>query len=330
MRIKNSLVAMFMQRIYNEHNNVMHRTTGRISSGNRIISAADDAAGLAISEKVRARIRSMKAAMRVSEDGVSLIQTAESALASVQAVLQRLRELAVQAASDTNDKTDRNALDREYQQLMNELNDITRVMRFNDKLLFSGVESNPLSFNLQTGPDGGDIYVLTLSTVTPEALGIVGTHVRTRENAEAAIPGLSGAIDEVSMNRAALGAAQARLYSRISSMEITAEALEMADSRIRDADIAEEMVRLTQARMLARVTTAMMVQANVLANNVLYLLSRQPVTANSASDSGANSAAARADGDADSGGRAAAPSGSAKTPEAQPAVKPQAVRGDES
>jgi flagellin len=325
MRIRNSLVALFIQRIYNEHNNAMGKATKRISLGTRINSAADDAAGLAISEKVRARINSLSAAMRSGEDGVSLIQTAEGALASVHAMLQRMRELAVQAASDTNDDTDRGALDKEYQQLLQELNDIARLTRFNGRLLLCGLDGMPLSLSVQTGPDAGDMFVLTLDAVTPAALGIDGTHVRSRRDSAAAVTGLGGAIDEVSMNRAALGAAQARLNSRLSSMEMTAEALADADSRIRDADIVEEMVRLTQAQLLARTSAAMMAQSNILANSVLYLLSKQTMAAqpDNAADSVANSAAARADGAADKG---TAPSGGAETTDAQTAGKRQTVR----
>lgn len=329
MRIRNSLIALFIHRIYNGHNKAMGKSTGRLSSGTRINSAADDAAGLAISEKVRARIRSMTAAVRSSEDGVSLIQTAEGALASVHTVLQRMRELAVQAASDTNDDTDRGALDKEYQQLLQEINDIARLTRFNGRLLLGGADGTPSSLSVQTGPDAGDAFVLTLDAVTPEALGIGGTHVRSREDAAAVIAGLSGAIDEVSMNRADLGAAQARLNARVSSAETTAEALAAADSRIRDTDIAEEMVRLTQVRLLARMSAAMMVQANILANSVLYLLSKQTTPADNAADSTADSAAARADGTADTGSAFAAPPGGTKTPDTQAAGKRQTVQEDD-
>ena len=331
MRIRNSLIALFIQRVYCRHNDAMSKAAGRISSGSRINSAADDAAGLAISEKMRARIRSMKAAMRSSEDGISLIQTAEGALSSVHTMLQRMRELAVQAASDTNDDTDRGALDKEYQQLLYEINDIARQTRFNGRLLLGESDGMPSGLSIQTGPDAGDAFLLTLDDVAPDALGIGGTHVRSREDAETAIAGLGGAINEVSMKRAALGAAQARLNARVSSLESAAEALAAADSRIRDADVALEVVRLTQARLLARMSTAMMVQANIMANSVLYLLAKQTVQAENAADSTADSAAARADGEAEKGDASAAPSGGgAKAPDTQAQAKPLAVRGDDS
>jgi flagellin len=318
MRIRNSLIALFIQRIYNGHNNAMSKATGRISSGARINSAADDAAGLAISEKVRARIRSLKAAMRSSEDGVSLIQTAEGALSSVHAMLQRMRELAVQAASDTNDDIDRGALDREYQQLLHEINDIARQTRFNGRLLLGGADGMPAGLSIQTGPDAGDAFLLMLDALTADALGIGNMHVRSREDAETAIAGLSDAINEVSMKRAALGAAQSRLTARVSSLETAAEALFAADSRIRDADVAQEMVRLTQARLLAHMSTAMMVQANIMANSVLYLLDRQTVQE--------SPAAAQADEEAEKGSAFSVPSEvGVKTPETQAEAKPQAV-----
>jgi flagellin len=318
MRIRNSLIALFIQRIYNGHNNAMSKATGRISSGARINSAADDAAGLAISEKVRARIRSLKAAMRSSEDGVSLIQTAEGALSSVHAMLQRMRELAVQAASDTNDDIDRGALDREYQQLLHEINDIARQTRFNGRLLLGGADGMPAGLSIQTGPDAGDAFLLMLDALTADALGIGNMHVRSREDAETAIAGLSDAINEVSMKRAALGAAQSRLTARVSSLETAAEALFAADSRIRDVDVAQEMVRLTQARLLAHMSTAMMVQANIMANSVLYLLDRQTVQE--------SPAAAQADEEAEKGSAFSVPSEvGVKTPETQAEAKPQAV-----
>jgi len=308
MRIRNSLIALFIQRIYGRHNDAMSEATGRISSGSRINSAADDAAGLAISEKVRARIRSMQAAMRSSEDGVSLIQTAEGALSSVHAILQRMRELAVQAASDTNDYTDRGALDKEYQQLLHEINDIARQTRFNGRLLLGGADGMPAGLNIQTGPDAGDAFVLRLDALTPDALGIGDTHVRSREGAETAIAGLSGAINEISMKRAALGAAQSRLDARVRSLETTAEALSAADSRIRDADVAQEMVRLTKARLLARMSTAMMVQANIMANSVVYLLAKQTVQADSSMQPNSGE---------EMGGAFAASPDEAKAPESQ-------------
>jgi len=322
MRIRNSLIALFIQRVYSSHNDAMSKATGRISSGSRINSAADDAASLAISEKVRARIRGLKAAVRCSEDGVSLIQTAEGALSSVHAMLQRMRELAVQAASDTNDDIDRGALDKEYQQLLQEMNDIARQTRFNGRLLLGGADGMPSGLSIQTGPDAGDAFLLTLDAVTPDALGIGDTHVRFREDAETAIAGLSDAINDVSMKRAALGAAQSRLDARVSSLETAAEELSAADSRIRDADVAQEMVRLTQTRLLAHMSTAMMVQSNIMANNVLYLLVKQTVQT--------GSAAAQANGEEEKGSFSAVPAGEeSKAPETQTEAKPQAVWGED-
>jgi flagellin len=284
MHIRNSLIALFIHRSYTMQNSAMGKATGRISSGIRINSAADDAAGLAISEKIRARIRGITAAMRCSEDGASLVQTAEGAMASAQAVLQRMRELAVQSASDTNNDTDRDALDKEYQQLLRELDDIAQDTRFNGRALLSdGSGGVPGALSIQTGADAGDTFALVLNTMTTDALGVSGTHVRNVTDAAEALGSINSAIDEVSADRADLGAAQARLSSRISSLEIAAEELTAADSRIRDTDIAEEMVRLTQARLLSHMSAAMMVQANALAGNVLFLMvSQMTVSANDA------------------------------------------------
>ncbi len=273
MHIRNSLIALFIHRHYDEQNSCMSQAIKRISSGTRINSAADDAAGLAISEKVRTRIRSLSAAQRNSEDAISLAQTAEGVMASMHAVLQRMRELAVQSSTDTNGDTDRNALDAEYQQLLRELGDIAQEARFNGKLLLSGGGST--SFMIQAGPEVGEIFNFVIDGVTPEALGLSGTHVRAGAAAADVLGDLDGAILRVSQARAKLGASQSRLTSRIYSLGNAAENLTAADSRIRDADIAEEMVRFTRARLLAHVSAAMLAQANALAGNVMFLLANQ-------------------------------------------------------
>jgi flagellin len=204
-----------------------------------------------------------------------------------------MRDIAVQSASDTNDDTDRGALDGEYQQLLHELDDIARETRFNGTALLSDkLGGAAAGLSIQTGPDAGDMFSLALDTMTPDALGIDGTHVRTGADASAAIGSLDDAINQVSTDRANLGAVQAWLDCRIACMNGAAEDLAAADSRIRDADVAEELVRFTQARLLAHISTAMMAQGNALAGNVLYLLAAQMASARStatAADAGTSS-----------------------------------------
>ncbi len=285
MHIRNSRIALFIQRLYDGQNSCMSQAIKRISSGTRINSAADDAAGLAISEKTRARIRSLSAAQRNSEDAVSLVQTAEGVMASMHTVLQRMRELAVKSATDTNGDTDRSVLDAEYQQMLEELADIAREARYNGKLLISGGGST--AFAIQTGPDAGEIFNLVIDGVTPDALSLSGTHVCTGTAALNVLPDLDSAISRVSDARATLGAAQSRLGSRLNTIGGAMENLTAADSRIRDADIAEEMVRYTRAYLLAHVSAAMLAQANALAGNVLYLMSNQVTPVQTATETAA-------------------------------------------
>jgi flagellin len=212
-------------------------------------------------------------------------------MASGHAALQRMRELAVQAASDTNDAGDRAALDAEYQQLLEELDDIARQTLFNGRpLLYDPAGGDPPRLTIQFGPDAGDTFELDIGGVTPASLGVSGTHVRTRAAASDTLNSLDGAVDRISGERASLGAVQAWMDRNISNLGMLAENLTEADSRIRDADIADEATRLTRAHLLAHISVAMTAQAGVLAGSVLFLLANQMMSPQPAAN-GAGAAA---------------------------------------
>ena len=270
MRIANNVSAIFAHRQYTIWNNRLAQAARRLSSGQRIVSAADDPAGLAISEKMRAQIRGLAVAARNCEDAISLVQTAEGAMNEMHAILQRMREIALQAASDTNDGIDRAALDAEYQQLLKELGDITGQTRFNGRALLDG--STAAGMIIQTGPDSGDTMTMKISGVSPDDLGITGTNIGTRNAASAAIKMLDGAIEKLSTARATLGAYHNRLEHKISNLNTQMENLAAAESRIRDADMALEMMEYAKANIMSQVAAAMLAQANNAPKTVLKLL----------------------------------------------------------
>ena len=248
----------------------MAKAMRRLSSGQRIGSAADDPAGFAISEKMRAQIRGLAVAVRNCEDAISLVQTAEGAMNEMHAILQRMREIALQAASDTNDDMDRAALDAEYQQLLEELGDITKQARFNGRALLDG--SAAAGMIIQAGPDSGDTMTMKITGVTPDDLGIIGTGIGTRDAASAVLKKLDGAIEKLSMARANLGTYHNRLEHKVNNLNTQAENLSAAESRIRDADMAQEMMEYTKASIMSQVAAAMLAQANNAPKTVLTLL----------------------------------------------------------
>jgi len=271
LRIANNVSAIFAHRQYTIWNNRLAKAMRRLSSGQRIGSAADDPAGFAISEKMRAQIRGLAVAVRNCEDAISLVQTAEGAMNEMHAILQRMREIALQAASDTNDDgVDRAALNAEYQQLLKELDDITKQTRFNGRALLDG--SAAAGMIIQAGPDSGDTMTMKITGVTPDDLGIIGTGIGTRDAASAVLKKLDGAIEKLSMARANLGAYHNRLEHKVNNLNTQAENLSAAESRIRDADMAQEMMEYTKASIMSQVAAAMLAQANNAPKTVLTLL----------------------------------------------------------
>jgi flagellin len=373
MRINNNLMALNTQRYLSINNANTSKSIEKLSSGYRINRAGDDAAGMAISEKMKAQIRGLEMAAKNSQDAISLIQTAEGALTETHAILQRMNELAVQSASDTNqDNVDREALQQEFVELKKEINDIASKTTFNGRALLDGTfgntvagaddSTNPLGlvnvigggpltageydvkvtsktaseiqvevssttvtdFNtvtatikidgdngdktvlkieeldltielnqelsdlavndaakltvtgatptFQTGSLAGDELALKISNMSTTGLQIDSADISTREGATAAITSVNNAINLVSTERAKLGAYQNRLEHKINSLNISVENLQAAESRIRDVDMAKEMMIFTKNNILTQAATAMLAQANQTPQTVLQLL----------------------------------------------------------
>jgi flagellin len=270
MRINNNIMAMNTHRQYSVNNNNVSKSTEKLSSGYRINRAGDDAAGLAISEKMRAQIRGLNMASKNSEDAISLVQTAEGALTETHSILQRMRELAVQAASDTNDNAvDRDALNTEFTALKAEITDIATKTTFNGKPLLDDSFSAQL---IQTGANAGETLSITIAGMDVGDLGLTSSAISSQTTADAAIGDVDTAINTVSTQRAGLGALQNRLEHKINNLDTSSENLQAAESRIRDVDMAAEMTNFTKNNILVQASTAMLAQANQAPNNVLSLL----------------------------------------------------------
>jgi flagellin len=245
----------------------------RLSSGLRINRAADDAAGLAVSEVMRSQIRGMSVAARNAQDGVSMVQVADGALGNVGDMLQRVRDLAVQASNGTLTDSQRANLDAEVQQVLTEIGKTGTDTEFNGiKVLAGSVATAASAVTLQVGANGNQTIAFTIATVSTSDLGISGIAVSTAASASAAIASLDAAIRTVTTNRATLGAIQNRLEHTINRLGMTSENLQAAESRIRDADMAAEMIDFTKQQILQQSGTAMLAQANSAPQSVLSLL----------------------------------------------------------
>ncbi len=247
----------------------------RLSSGLRVNSAKDDAAGLAIAERMNSQVRGMNVAARNANDGISLSQTAEGALGKIGDAMQRMRELAVQSANGTNNSQDRDNLQAEFQQLNDEVARIVSGTRFNGTVLFDGTQGT-FSFQVGAGTDATD--TLTINSVdltaTVAAVGALNISGLDSTGALAAITALDTGIIDVTTARASFGAAQNRFDSVIGSLTVFAENLSAARGRIMDADFAAETAALSRAQILQQAGNAMVAQANQLPQQVLTLLQR--------------------------------------------------------
>ncbi|MGE5577907.1 MAG: flagellin [Syntrophothermus sp.] len=270
MRINNNIEAI------NSHRNLQNTSRGlakameRLSSGLRVNRAADDAAGLAISEKLRSQVRGLNTAIKNAESGISLIQTAEGALNETHSILQRMRDLAVQAANGIYSTTDRGNLDKEFQQLISEVTRIAGQTEFNGLKLLDG--SLCAGFTLQIGANAGQVITVGIVTADSNALAISALALTTIDAASAAISSIDAAINTVSGIRADLGAVQNRMEHTITNLSVASENLAASESRIRDADMAQEMVEFTKLQILQQSGTAMLAQANTAPQAVLSLL----------------------------------------------------------
>ena len=275
LRISTNVASLNAQRSLTGTRNELGRSLVRLSSGYRINQAADDAAGLAISEQLRGQIRGMKQASRNANDGISLVQVAEGGLNEVSNMLIRLRELAVQASSDTIGDTERKFLDVEYQQLKSEMQRISEATTFNRTDLLNGTGG---IIDIQVGVHNDPFkdrisFNASAANSTLEALGVIAESVSTKEQAQASIDVVDSAMVSVNAMRANFGALQNRLNSTISNLAIAHENLSAANSRIRDTDIAEETSNLTRNNILQQAGVAVLGQANQAQQVALNLLS---------------------------------------------------------
>ncbi|WP_018665144.1 flagellin [Heyndrickxia acidiproducens] len=270
MIINHNLAALNTLNKLNSASNAQGKAMQKLSSGLRINSASDDAAGLAISEKMRSQIRGLDKATSNAQDGISLIQTAEGALNETHDILQRMRELAVQGGNDTNTDEDRAQIQTELNQLMSEIDRISETTEFNTQNLLGG----SFSATLQIGANDGQIIHFTISQMDTTGLSLSTANISVGHNSTAsiAISALDKAIKSVSTQRSNLGALQNRLDHTINNLTTSSENLTSAESRIRDVDMAKEMSEQTKDSILAQAAQAMLAQANQQPQQVLQLL----------------------------------------------------------
>ncbi|WP_326910393.1 flagellin Hag [Sedimentibacter sp. MB31-C6] len=272
MRIQHNINALNSLRQLGMNNSNTGKNLEKLSSGYRINRAGDDAAGLAISEKMRGQINGLEMASKNAEDGISLIQTAEGGLNETHAILQRMRELAVQSSNGTyDDDVDRANIQKEVEALTTEIDRIANSTKFNGKAVIDGTMT---SLSLQIGANGtsAEAVSLAITSMSADGLGVSTISVSTIALATAAISTIDAAINEVSGTRADLGALQNRLEHTINNLGVTSENLTAAESRIRDVDMAKEMMQYTKNNILTQAAQAMLAQANQQPQGVLQLL----------------------------------------------------------
>ena len=271
MVVQHNLSAMNTNRQMGTVSSALQKSTEKLSSGYKINRAGDDAAGLSISEKMRSQIRGLNKASSNAEDGISLIQVAEGALNETHSILQRMNELATQAANDTNTSTDRKAIQQELTQLTSELDRIYSTTQFNTMNLLDGSFSKK---SLQVGSLSGQVIAISIGKMDAKTLGISANSVKVSTNAVAgkSMTIIQNAIDTVSTERSKLGALQNRLEHTINNLDTTSENTSAAESRIRDTDMATEMVEYSKNNILAQAGQSMLSQANQQTQGVLSLL----------------------------------------------------------
>ena len=264
IRIATNVQSLAAQRALGINSGSQKASLEKLASGSRITKAADDAAGLAISEKMKAEIRSLRQDNRNAQDGISMVQTAEGGMNEVGSMLIRFRELAIQASSDTIGDKERGFIDKEVQQLKSEVNRIAASTEFNGKKLLNG-EGEPLDIQVGThnNPEQDRFtFDPSKTNVTLDRLGLSGFEVTNKENARGALDQIDSAISTVTENRADLGAVQNRLQSTINNLNVYEENLSASNSRIRDVDIASETSELTKENILTAAGVSVLSQAN--------------------------------------------------------------------
>lgn len=275
MRVQHNMASANTNRQLGITTGHIAKSTEKLSSGYRINRAGDDAAGLTISEKMRGQIRGLERASTNAQDGISLIQTAEGALNETQAILQRIRELTVQASTDTNVTADRQAIAKEVRSLTSEITRIGTQTEFNTMKLLSGTFTDK---KLQVGANNGQSIKLSILDMRASTLGIKDSDVAKVISGKGfteitkVISTVNAAITKVSEQRSKLGALQNRLEHTIANADNTAENLQASESRIRDVDMAKEMVQYSKNNILQQAAQSMLAQANQSTQGVLSLL----------------------------------------------------------
>ncbi|SHH94483.1 flagellin Hag [Virgibacillus chiguensis] len=270
MIINHNIAALNTHRQLSNNNGAVQNSLEKLSSGLKINKAGDDAAGLAISEKMRGQIRGLEMAQKNAQDGISLAQTAEGAMNETHAILQRMRELAVQSSNDTNTEQDRKELQKEVDQLKSALDDISTDTEFNTQKLLDG--SFEATFHV--GANEGQNLSLEIGDMSSssESLNVNEIDITEQGSADEAITTIQEAIDNVSAERSKIGAVQNRLQHTINNLGTSAENLTAAESRIRDVDMAKEMMNFTKDNILTQAAQSMLAQANQQPQGVLQLL----------------------------------------------------------
>jgi len=274
LRVNTNIASLVAQRSLGATKLDLDKHLQRLSSGSRINSAGDDAAGLAISENLRAQIRGYKQAKRNAQDGISLIQVSEGGLNEVSNILVRLRELAIQSASDTLGDRERSFVDREFQALKSEMERISASTSFNGTPLLNGQAG---IFEIQVGTGNNPMtdrvtYDAQNADVTLESLGMIGESVSTKQGSQLTLGVIDNALNHVNQIRADLGAMQNRLQSTINNLGVSEENLASANSRIRDADLAEEVSEMTKDNILLQSGISVLGQANSSVQSAIKLL----------------------------------------------------------
>ena len=271
MVVQHNLTAMNSNRMLGLTTSAQAKSTEKLSSGYRVNRAADDAAGLAISEKMRRQIKGLTQASRNAQDGISCVQTAEGALGEVHDMLQRMNVLANQASNDTMTSADRGYLDQEIQQLKSEINRVQSTTTFNEQNLLTGSFTGK---NLQVGAEAGQFIGVSIKNMNASGLGIDAITISgaTNGKAQSAISDIKTALASVSSQRADLGAVQNRLEHTIKNLDNITENTTAAESQIRDTDMATEMVSYSNNQILAQAGTSMLAQANQANQSVLSIL----------------------------------------------------------
>ena len=272
LRINTTTAAMNAHRQLTINDESLNKSLNRLASGLRINGAADDAAGLAISQKMQGQVAGLNQASRNAQDGISMLQTAEGGLSETQNILQRMRELAVQGANDTLTTADRGNIQDELNALSSEIDRISTNTEYNTKSLLGGGLASGVTF--QVGANAGQTVNVSVATASASALTVGGGSITvdSAANASTTISNIDNAIAAVSNSRSKLGASINRLQHTITNLGVQSENIDAARSRVADLDMAKEVVNLSKSQILSQSSTAMLAQANSSSQSVLGLL----------------------------------------------------------